>query len=460
VPNAFLVAQRTKFEGLRASIQQVQDTAVTEKRDLTEDELRSITEFAAQADTVGKQIEQIVDVETRAAKVAGLAASISDAADGDGQDTADTGTQLDGTRSKAADDDKDGADQTRSRRTKTTTRDRDPGHYTRSSDNSFFRDIYRAKTSDDDSAMQRLAEHNRALTTGSHGPGVVPPHWLTEEFELLARQGRKLAGAVRNIPLGDDPRPMTLPKQIAGTDAVVAEQAAENTAVGGADAWDSDVDIVTPKPTAGKQIMSRQMLDMSNPAVDQLIYGDLLSVYNLQVEQKVGAAMVTAAGAPVVTLATEAAFNGVAPAVPAYDAAVDTSMAVWNARKIPADIIAMTVNRWGKYKKLKDTTGRPLIPAETAGLMNVIGVGDVQMAGQIDSIGVIPTDGIGSGSAYPESVIVARAADTILFEGTTMRFRFEEQAGPESIVLGIWGYTAVIVRQATKSVKRFQITAA
>lgn len=460
MPNAFLVAQRTKFEGLRASIQGVQDTAVTEKRDLTEDELRSITEFAAQADVVGKQIEQIVDVETRAAKVADLAASISDAADSDGQNTNDTGTQLDGTRSKAADDDTTGADQTRSRRSKTTTRDRDPGHYTRSSDNSFFRDIYRAKTGDDESAMQRLAEHNRALTTGSHGPGVVPPHWLTEEFELLARQGRKLAGAVRNIPLGDDPRPMTLPKQIAGTDAVVAEQASENTAVSGTDAWDSDVDIVTPKPTAGKQIMSRQMLDMSNPAVDQLIYGDLLSVYNLQVEQKVGLAMVTAAGAAVTTLATEAAFNGTAPAVPAYDAAVDTSMAVWNARKLPADIIAMTVNRWGKYKKLKDTTGRPLIPADTAGPMNVIGVGDVQMAGQIDAIGVIPTDGIGSGSAYPESVIVARAADTILFEGTTMRFRFEEQAGPESIVLGIWGYTAVIVRQATKSVKRFVITAA
>ena len=33
--------------------------------------------------------------------------------------------------------------------------------------------------------------------------GTAPPRWLVDEFETLARQGRGLAAAVRNVPLGD-----------------------------------------------------------------------------------------------------------------------------------------------------------------------------------------------------------------------------------------------------------------
>lgn len=446
--NVYLTALREQYEGIQKSIDGFQARAVEAKRDLTEDELRTVKEQGDKAKALFTQIEDLTEIETRNAKVAQMRAAVHAAVSGtDGQPTIGQDTQF---RTLDGDSKTTGT---------TTTKDRDPGHYRsvkQGGSNSFFGDLYRSKAFGDEEAAKRLYEHNRALTTGG-APGTVPPKWLTEEFELLARQGRMLAGAVRNIPIGDDPRPMTLPKQTVGTDAVVAEQAAENNAVGGADAWDSDVDTVTPKPTAGKQIVSRQMVDMSNPAIDQLIYGDLISVYNLKVEQKVGAALIAAAGAAVTTFATEAAFQAAGAAT---DSVVDVGIAVWNARKMPADILAMTVNRWGKFKKLKDSTGRPLIPSDTAGPMNVIGVGSVTVAGQIESLGVIVTDGIGDGSTYPESYVALRAMDTILFESNMLRFRFEEQVGPESIVLGIWGYTAVIVRQAGKSAKRVQVTAA
>lgn len=428
--NPYLKRQRDQYDAIKTSIEGLQTRAASENRDLTEDELRSVTEQAATAKTLATQIEDLTEIENRSAKVAQLAVSVS----GDG----------DGTENR--------------RVSNTTAVDRDPGHYRSEKDggkHSFFGDLYHSRSNGDEQAAARLTEHNRALSTGSHGPGVVPPHWLTEEFELLARQGRSLANAVRNIPLGDDPRPLTLPKQTAGTDAVVAEQASENTAVGGADAWDSDVDTVTPKPTAGKQTVSRQMLDMSNPAIDQLIFGDLIAVYNDKVEAKVGSALITAAGTAVTTFANEAAFNASGAAI---DSVIDLGIAVRNARKRPADVLAMAVNRWGKFKKLKDSSGRPLIPSSTAGPMNVFGVGSVSMDGQIEDLGVIATDGIPS--TYPESYLALRASDTLLFESNVLRFRFEEVSGPESIVLGIWGYTAVIVRQAGKSAKRVQITAA
>ena len=191
----------------------------------------------------------------------------------------------------------------------TTTRDRDPGHYrsaVEGGEHSFFADLVHAREGDSDAAT-RLQEHNRALSTTVAGAGIVPPVWLTAEYEALARQGRVLAEMVRHIPI-TSPAPMTLQRQTTGTDAVLAEQATENTHPGETDAFATTVDVVTPKPTSGIQVVSRQMIDSTNPAADTLIYGDMLAVYNRKVEDKVTAAVVAAAGTAVSPMATEAAF--------------------------------------------------------------------------------------------------------------------------------------------------------
>ena len=282
------------------------------------------------------------------------------------------------------------------------------------------------------------------------------PRWLQQEYEALARQGRVVANMVRHIPISD-PTPMTLPRQTAGTDAVLAEQATENTHPSETDAFATTTDVVTPKPTSGIQVVSRQMIDATNPAVDALIYGDMLSVYNRKIEDKTTAALVTAAGAAAATIASDAT-NFTAAA--AEDAITDAAIAVWNARKLPADALAMRISRWGRFMKFRDNTGRRLYPAEGE-MVNISGRGSVQVPGSVGGMGVAATDGLGIGGVtYPENILVFRSGDTILFEGTVLRFRYEEVAGPESVKLGVWAYSAVIVRQAASSVRRVQITAA
>lgn len=441
--NPYLKRLREQYEALRSSIEGLQTRAAEGGRDLTEDELRSITDQAKQAETLHAQIKDLTDIEVRNRSVADLSTRIAESIAN--KDEADNG----------------GGEQTRSGQSlgtsSTTTRDRDPGHYTRSSSNSFFRDLHLSRTHSDEDAQRRLVEHNRALSTGSQGPGIVPPHWLTEEFAELSRQGRALANAVRNIPLGDDPRPLTLPKQIAGvTGSTVAEQATENTALASVDEWDSDVDTVTPRPTAGKQTVSRQMLDMSTPAVDQLIYSDLLSEFNRQVESKVGTA-IKAAGVALTAIASESAFDTNQAGA---DSVIDLAMGVRTARRLPANILAMTIPRYGEFLKLKGTDGRPLIAEETAGgAMNVIGVGTVNVDGRVRGLGIIATEGMGTGT-YPDTYAAFRASDTLLFESSLLRFRFEEVSGPQSIVLGVWGYTAVLVRYAADSVRKINVTIA
>jgi HK97 family phage major capsid protein len=423
--NVYLENLRTKYEGIRTSIEGLQTRAADEKRDLTEEELRSIKDQGDAAKALFTEIESLTEIETRNRKVAELAGSLQNK----GEETRATGNAQ--------------------------TRDRDPGHYRSEKDGgrySFFGDLH-LRHQGDAEATQRLAEHTRALSTGSAGVGVVPPRWMTDEFQEIARQGRVVAAAVRHIDLGDDPRPIAMPRQTAGTDTEVTEQAAENDPVEDDDAWASTTSTMTPKPTSGIQIVSRQMLDMSTPAIDELIWGDLLGAYNAKVETKVCTAMASSAGAAVRTFATNADF---ADPEDGPDAVVDTAIAVRNLRKLAANALICNVLRYGEILKWKDSSGRPLMPEETAGPMNVVGVGSVAVDGRVKGLGVLATDGLPS--TFPESILVARTSDTILFESNVFRFKYEEVNGPESVKLGIWGYTGVHVKYSGASVRKMVVT--
>lgn len=428
--NPYLKAKRDQFEALRSSVEEIQNRAVAEKRDLDDTEMTALRGQAEKLKALGAEIELLTEQENRAADVAELSAKLDD--------------------------------RTEKRQSDASTQDRDPGHYRKEEEGgqfSFFADQYRAKFLGDESAKLRLTEHNRALSTAGEGVGIIAPKWMTEEFQAIARAGRPLANAVRRIPLGMDPRPITIPKQTAGTDANVVDQAAEGDDITWTDAYDTDVDTVTPKATAGGQIVSRQMLDMSSPAVDQLIFGDLVAAYNEKVEAKVGAAIVTAAGAANTTFATEAAF--IADEEVAVNAIIDAAIAVRMGRKLPADLLILRARRWGALKKLRDTTGRPLVPftAEGAQAVNVNGVGSVNADGMIEGLAAIVTEGIGT-TGYAESMVVQRASDVLLFESNQLRFNDPYSEGPAKVRLAIWAYVGVHVRYAGTSGERIEITAA
>lgn len=443
--NVYLTKKREEYEGLRSAIEGLQTRAAEASRGLTEDELRQISEMKATGDALFSEIETLTDVELRSAKVRAMQAQIAGLTGGPAPDD---GTTLGGDQHRSAGGAK--------------TKPRDPGHYRslkEGGSRSFFGDIYLARDKGDAEAARRLTEHDThlradGLTTGSAGAGIVPPKWLVEEYLGLARQGRALADAVRNIPLGDDPRPMTLPKQTAGTDSEVVEQAAENDAIEDDDVWASSVDTVTPKPTAGSQVVSRQMLDMSNPAIDMLIYGDLLAAYNLKVEKKVGAAVI-AVGTALAGL--EGAGVEIGDPEHYTRVLVKAALAVRNARKAPANLATMSVNRWGILTDERDTTGRPLVTGIGDPGVNTLG-GTVDLSstegGRYRGLRLIPTDGI----LLDDRIAAVRSNDVLLFESNVMRFRYEQPLGPQSIKMGIWAYTAVLVRAGTGAIKRVEIT--
>jgi HK97 family phage major capsid protein len=444
--NAYLTRKREQFNATRAEITSLRDKAVAENRDLSPEELALVQSRSAELGPLADEIEALAAEETRVRAVAEVNATL------------DAGAGTEPTETRAATEVRPAEPLVGTAQ----VTHRDPGHYraaTEGGEHSFFADHYRASVLRNPDAEQRMAEHVRALASTTEGPGLVAPKWLTERFETVLRQGRMLANAVQNVPLGRDPRPMTLPKQTVGTTTAVGDQAGENSAYTSPDQFDTDVDTITPGTVTGSQIFSRQFLDMATPALDALIYQDLIANYNLQIEKKVGAAMVAAASLQGTAFATEAAFAGTAPAVPAIDAVIDAAIAVRAGRYLPADIIAMGTARFGRFKKLKDTTGRPLLPL-VGGTMNINGVGNaVNVEGEIEGLGVLASEGISTG-AYADNIVVARAADCLLFEGDLMRFRYEEVSGPQSIKLGVWNYAVVNVRRPGVGQKKITITAA
>lgn len=419
MPNPYLTSLRSKYDEHRKSIEGLQTRAADEKRDLTEDELRSVKEQADQAKTLATQIEDLTEIETRNAKVADLAGRIAE-----------------GTKTTSD----------------TTANDRDPGHYRSVKEggrNSFFGDLYRSKFMHDGAAFRRLDEHARALEPTAEGPGIIPPKWMADEFAELARQGRRIADVVRHLPITDS-RPIPMGKQTAGTDSVVVDMgSSESATTTWTDAYDTDKDTLTPTTTSGGQEFRRELLDSSSPAIDALVYGDLLAAYNAKVETKVATA-IFAAGPADLTYDAEAATSAVANN--AFDQALKASLAVRTNRKLPATGLVMPIDSYGVFLSLKDTTGRPVMPAPQVGAaVNVMGVGSVQVDGIVQNLPVFASDGVPGANALQFAAV--RLSDVILAESSVLRFYDEQTKGPEVIRLAVWGYTGVLVRYASLTVQ-------
>lgn len=436
---AYLDRLTGQHEEIRARVEALQELSVTEERDLTEDELRSVTEDSAKAKVLEERIAEAHDIDTRAAAVSALAPI---------------------------------PPQVRSTGNAVVT-DRDPGHYRSVKEggtNSFFGDMYRAQYNRDADSQRRLDEHSRALTVAASsgsghqaGAGIVPPKWLTDLYLPLSRQNRVVANLVTSLDLGNDPRPLVLPKQTAGTDAVIAAQT-EGAAVPGTDAFNTSTETLTPNAIAGQQTVTRQLVDSSTPGVDQLIAADLLSVYDSQIESLVVNALVAAGTAPNAAFTTETTFSAVTSAAgsAAYNSIVDLETAVWKARFLPATCVVGSPTRYGYFRKIVDLQGRPLLGAY--GPMNAIGT-DGQSAtpnglvGEIAGLPFYVTSALSVTAGAAETYFAARTSDTILAESDLMQFRFEEVQGPQNIVLGLWRYAGVIVRQSGHGVATQVVTA-
>jgi HK97 family phage major capsid protein len=148
---------------------------------------------------------------------------------------------------------------------------------------SFYADMILAHQRDP-LALERLDRNNRECAaekragvnqTATSGGEFSPPLWLTEFFPLL-RAGRATVNAIGTMPLPPQTNSINLPGITTGDSTAVQTD-------GGAV---SNTDLVTAAKTAqvqtiaGRAVVSYQIVDLSSPAIDGVIYQDLVASYN------------------------------------------------------------------------------------------------------------------------------------------------------------------------------------
>lgn len=469
VSNPYLMRKQAELAKLEASIRAYLDRANEEQRDLSADETRTVQGLRADGDKLIAEIEQLVTIEESQARANAVRARIF----GLGHQVGDG--PVPGVPADSLPESRSGDVGPRSRPAVggAQTQDRDPGYYRRDGRHSFFADMYRARAMQDMEAGRRLEEHTRAANVSDvSGVGLVPPKWLTDEYAPLARQGRKLANAVRRLDITGDPRPIILPKQTTGASNTPGAYNASNPGyqnvtgefgsdTGHAEAVPANVasdakfttnyDTLIPVTIAGYQDVTRQYLDAATPGVDSLLMSDMLAAYDEQVEYII-AQLILQAG-PDALNADPDALNPTSPAHP-LRVALKAAIEVRAMRKLPAQLLLMSVRRYGEFLDTVDSTGRPVLPDASDGPMNVFGIGSVEVDGRFKNLGFLATDGV----ATDDEFAAFRPQDVINAESTVMQFRYEEVGGPGLIRLGVWGYHGAIVRYNATSVQTVDVS--
>lgn len=451
--NVYLKALREQYQTCKRSIDALQNRAAEEKRELNEDELRSVTGLKEKGEALFAQIEDLTEVELRNAKVAAMTGRLSAALDGldqepqDGDGGQDDGGDGDGTGFRSL----GGA----------RTRDRDPGIYVRGSQHSFIGDQFRSAKFGDRQAADRLIRHSNALKSSlelrdvlggggtTFGAGLVPPVWLAEQFAPILHRRLRVAGQVRQIPWPGTPFPWSIPiSGTAATGTVVAE---------GVNPGETDpsytVLTVTPKTISGFSEVSRQMLEASNPAVDAIIWGDLIGDFFDRAEQEFITALNAQSGVNTVTVS--AGTTTTSDILAQRSGLLDAISAISDNSAGDATIFAGRNSRWTTYLKFQDTVGRPLIVAQQYQPQNAVGRGDLSQSfrsavqGNIENLDAVTSPTIAASTGF-----VINGSEVLFSYSPPMQFRFEEPAGPALIRVGVWGYCSSVTGRRPKAITK------
>lgn len=340
---------------------------------------------------------------------------------------------------------------------------------------SFFRDLHNFKKTGDFEARDRLQRNNREViekradvagVTTTTATDFVPPLWVMDKFVTLARAGRVTANLVPNFPLPAGTDSINIPKVATGT--ATALQAAQNTGVNVQNLTTSSISSGI-STIAGGQVVALQLIEQSPLNIDDVVLGDLAADYAVQLNKQVLSGSGTGGNQTgILTLSgTNAVVIPSAGASPAYITPGTFYSAVANAiqqvhtnRFLPPDVIVMTPARWAWLTSVVDSAGRPLtVPAANSPMNAYANQGEVVSQGYVGTMQGLPVyvdavlpSNLGTGTNQ-DAVIVARAADLMLWEGNLKAETFEQTyANQLSVFIRLYNYASFQPARYPKSI--------
>jgi len=339
------------------------------------------------------------------------------------------------------------------------------------SEHSYFADVFLAKTERDDAAFDRLtrSQETRAgdmvSVTATQGGTFAPPAWLVEDYVTLARPHRTSADLQNKQSLPRGISSVNLPKVSTGSGAGV--QATQNSAL-------TDTAMTTTSVSsgitliAGKQIVSRQLIDQSGIPFDRVILQDLAADYAKQLDIQVltgtGAngqlrGWATAGTTITYTTASPKVVDAATNANSFYSALVRAVNSVSSNRFLPANAVVMNPQRWAWILEAVDSTGRPIV-APSGASFNAIGTaGEPQAEGSVGNLLGLPVfldpniPQTMNSATNQDAVFVIRRDDLWFYETELETASFDATyADNASILFRVLGYSAQIPDRYASSI--------
>lgn len=309
---------------------------------------------------------------------------------------------------------------------------------------SLVRDVWHAAMNHDSDAHERIRRYRQQTdemsklaaqhianaqfqTSTSNASEIIPPGYRPDLYVPELEQGRPLTamcarGSISNAT------PFVVP--VFGSSSGVAGDHTEGTNPSDG-TLSFDTQTVSPEATSGRLTLTREIVDSSNPGIDQIALATMRESYNRQTEQKVYAALNgTASGTSFVEYADGSVITdvrGLLADYPFVRFAAPTGAAI--NQKVTKTFATTTAN-----------DGRPLLPS--VGAENTAGLGNAVNQGWfVDGLAFVPAWSITDNDSDDVALIVNRT-DVWVWESPLLTFRFEEKQGPANIEMNIFGYFA------------------
>ncbi|MDQ5815820.1 MAG: phage major capsid protein [Actinomycetota bacterium] len=325
---------------------------------------------------------------------------------------------------------------------------------------SLVRDAWYAASQKEEDAIDRLRRYRRqteevatlvnqnflsfAPQTTTTASQIIPPGYRPELYVPQLQQERPYVSAVSQGTLANA-TPFTVP-----TFTSVGTGSADH--VEGTNPSDGSLTFgtktVTPQAISGRLVLTREIVDASNPAIDQIAFAAMRESYNRQTEVKVytllngtsgAGGTITAgfvpSGAQAVTVAGGTDNQGLVKQI-------RKSLADYTFARFAAPTVAlMGQGATARLAQAVDTTQRPLFP--WADGTNTFGTANAAAGGyQVDSLRFVPAWSNTGTAAGDSQIMILNRSDVWVWESPLLQFRFEEKQGPANIELNIFGYFA------------------
>lgn len=301
---------------------------------------------------------------------------------------------------------------------------------------------YRKQTEEVATLLQRTFGANFSPQTTTGTSQVIPPGYRPELYVPQLQQERPIIAAASNGTIANA-APFTVPVFVSST-SVSADHVEGTNPSDGSVSFTTKT--VTPQAISGRLVLTRELVDSSNPAIDQIALATMRESYNRQTETKAytllngangaGGTITSGfvpSGAQAVTVAKGTDNQGLVKQI-------RISLAAYPFARFAAPTVALM---GGAATQLLagavDTTQRPLFPY--LGPNNSVGAGNsVTMGWNVDGLAFVPAWANTGTAAGDSQIMIIKSSDFWVWESPLLSFRFEEKQGPANIELNIFGY--------------------